>query len=312
MFRINCCIIDFGHADFQSQLSIRSWKEKCDSDEAQLNDIFREAEAQLVVTLGLRFLQFTQIDILSQSLSRDTEADLDAADVLDKYDHPCKEGNYIESLLCHTSDQSSLTLQTRLAILLRFASYQARAAIPLIDTILSLVPDPLPLLALSLIDILLAASCQTEATALLNTQLSNPSLPVLFLARFHERKIQVLISGGNILQAQIAAIETAMPILVKAYGLKSFEVITTKYKLGTAWMIMGDKERTKEIYREVERELSKPCGETKCNSMSVSVSVNVNRECSEERNEESNGGEKENTVRKLLKTWRQEVTYGFI
>ncbi|KAH7305748.1 hypothetical protein BKA65DRAFT_578439 [Rhexocercosporidium sp. MPI-PUGE-AT-0058] len=279
----NCCVIDFGHADFQSQLSARSWQEECDSDEASLHDIFHEVEAQLAIKLGLQFLKSSQIDLSSKSFSPGTE---DAMNLLKRYDHPWKEGNYIESLVSHPNLSNSSCPSRYPPEICNLRSLRLN---PLTNTILSLIPSPEPLLALSLIDILLKACRYSQATSLLHAQLSNPSLALPFLARFREQKIGILIEGGYILQARVAAIEAAMPIFLQAYGESSLDLLYARYRLANAWRIMGNKERSREIYWEFE-------GGKGHDSSSDTDSENASEK---ERNDVAKG--------ELLKKWRREV-----
>ncbi|KAH7317402.1 hypothetical protein BKA65DRAFT_542076 [Rhexocercosporidium sp. MPI-PUGE-AT-0058] len=245
----HCRIIDFGHAEFQSQLSPKSWKKKCESDKAELNVVFSEAEARLAIKLGLEFLKSNDFN-LSTALPSAPEELLDAEALLAKYDHPRKEGNYLESLTSYSPHQIPEPLQSRLAILLKFASRRALEAKPLINKILSLIPNPTDLLALSLVNILFDASRHNKALDLLTLQLSNSSMHPLISARFHERKIQSVIEGKCVWQAHISALKKAMPIFVAAYGKKSVEVLAAKYKLGTAYKLNGEKDLAREIYFE--------------------------------------------------------------
>ncbi|XMA20932.1 hypothetical protein WAI453_013723 [Rhynchosporium graminicola] len=245
----NCRMIDFGHAEFQSQLSSQSWETKCESDKADLHDVFCEAEARLAIRLGVEFLKSDDLD-LSTAFASAPEEPLDAKALLDQYDHPRKEGNYLESLKPCSPRQSPESFQTRFAILLKFASSRALEATPLIKKILSLIPKPTDLLALSLVNILFDASRQKKALELLNLQLSNSSMHPLISVRFHERKIQYVIDGKCVWQAQISALKRAMPVIVAAYGKKSAEVLAAKYKLGRAYKLIGEEGLAREIYFE--------------------------------------------------------------
>lgn len=255
----DCFIIDFGHSGFQKHLSVSTWKRRCVLDEEALDNMFRRAEARLAIDLSCGCITSKPLkEHLSQALCQGTELYSDLVEVLREYDNPCREGDYIESLLpdilyqqSSSIVQGSSTLQPsttaqppsivqpsstipkRLAMILRFASGESAGAEYLIDTIISLIPNPSPLLAVSLVDILIETGRYNEAISLANTQLSNPSpLPPLFAARFHEQKIQMLVDGLVGLDRHIKAIESAMPSFVEAYGAESSKVKRAEETLG--------------------------------------------------------------------------------
>ncbi|PVH77717.1 hypothetical protein DL98DRAFT_656601 [Cadophora sp. DSE1049] len=279
MFRRSChkytdsCFIDFGEAHFQSRLSPSSWQEKCDYDKARVNAIFNGAKASYVVALGLRFMKSDMADTsFSSSLAPDSQAN--TMELLYKYDHPETDFRFLETLLPYGTHQDKESIQYRLATLLKVASYLPVAAEHLVDIITTQFPNPTPLLTLSLVDTLHRGRRSRQALRILDLQLSEDSLPLLFRARFYEKKILLLRDGGYAFSPSIACLETAIPVFAQVYGVDSVKTMLARYRLSMAYKMKKDMDRAYEIYCEsvvLLREMQARCGD--CRNVSNACNI---------------------------------------
>ncbi|KAL2060424.1 hypothetical protein VTL71DRAFT_9454 [Oculimacula yallundae] len=203
--------IDFGEAKFSSELSGRAWQQACANDQADVATIFDTAEAQYAIQAGLHFLEYygtpSSDGIQStQCIHINNDCPVLAADCLRK----------------HVGLNTSTTLarddvQRHLASILKAATRIPATAFPLVSTILTTFPSPIPRLAKYATNILHCAGGSHYALYQLDVQLSNSELPLDYQVQFHRTKISILKKHGSITE-RLAALKAAVPVLVEYYG----------------------------------------------------------------------------------------------
>jgi hypothetical protein len=243
----DCCFIDFGAAEFRSQLSVSSWKRNCQSDREDLDDIFYDAQARLAIDLGLRHLKSNKTNPPNiRPSAADPKAE--TMQLLDTYGRASPTLKELETGF--SSDQDTETFQHNLAALLKVVSPIPIASEPLLDAILARFPKPTPLLALPLIDILSRGRSSRKAMQMINAQLSNESLSLPFRARILEKKIQLLCSGGYGFSPRIKCLDTAISVFEELYGATNLKTMSARHELAKACEMTKDMKRADEIYRD--------------------------------------------------------------